>query len=411
MDDRSIIRELAKRYKEIAEMDIQKENEKLYRRLNGLDPIRPVVLIDEIPWNQFEGLEELRLLCIGEKERRVEEYLRRQLYRFHHFPCDMIVSNFLPWPRHIEIGSFGIDIHEDILAFDNKNSIVAHKYIDQIPDEEAVERLHAPAITIDEKADQADEEWLLSLVGDILPVHMTALQYATFFEPWDNIAEWRGVETLLWDLADRPEFMLSIVRKITDVRKEMMDQVEEMNLLDGSSPYIHSTPALADVLPGEVKDGRLTRKNVWGRGAAQIFSNVSPAMLEEFEIPFVKEFFQDFGLVYYGCCEPLDKRIHIVREIPNLRKISITPWADVDNGAAQIGRDFVMANKPNPAHLAADVLDVELIRKETQRTLDACKRNHTPVELVLKDISSVNYHPEHLDLWAKVVMETVLNAD
>lgn len=79
MDDRSIIRELAKRYKEIAEMDIQKENEKLYRRLNGLDPIRPVVLIDEIPWNQFEGLEELRLLCNGEKERRVEEYLRREI--------------------------------------------------------------------------------------------------------------------------------------------------------------------------------------------------------------------------------------------------------------------------------------------------------------------------------------------
>jgi len=142
-----------------------------------------------------------------------------------------------------------------------------------------------------------------------------------------------------------------------------------------------------------------------------VFANVSPAMLEEFEIPFAKEYFTGFGLVYYGCCEPLDKRIHIVSQLPNLRKISITPWADVDNGAANIGNKYVMGNKPNPAYLAVDTLDVDLIRKETMRTLNAAKRNNTPVELVLKDISSVKYHPEHLDLWAKTVMECVLGQD
>ncbi|MGI6017512.1 MAG: hypothetical protein ACOX8M_01680 [Marvinbryantia sp.] len=411
MSDREIIRELAKRYKEIAVQDIMKERALLYRRLNGLNPIRPVVLVDEIPWNQLEKAEGMQLQCEGEKERCLESYLRRELYRFCHFACDRIAVDYIPWQRHITIGSFGIDIHEDILAFDNKNSIVAHRYIDQLPDEAAVEKLHVPEITIDEEADKEDEEWLNELLGDILPVKMTALEYATFFEPWDNIAEWRGVETLLWDLMDRPEFMLQLVRKITDVRLAMLEKVEQMNLLDNNSPFLHSTPGLTNELPGGVKNGQLTRKNVWGRGAAQIFSNVSPAMLEEFEIPFVKEYFKDFGLVYYGCCEPLDKRIHIVREIPNLRKISITPWADVDNGAAQIGCDFVMANKPNPAYLAVDHLDEELIRKETKRTLDACKRNNTPVELVLKDISSINYHPENLDLWAKTVMEMVLGQD
>ena len=107
-------------------------------------------------------------------------------------------------------------------------------------------KLHVPEITIDQAADREDEEWLNGLLGDILPVKMTALAYANFFEPWDNLAQWRGAEPLLWDLADRPEFMLALVRKITDIRLELLDKVEAMNLLDNTSPYLHSTPGLTD---------------------------------------------------------------------------------------------------------------------------------------------------------------------
>ena len=61
--------------------------------------------------------------------------------------------------------------------------------------------------------------------------------------------------------------------------------------------------------------------------------------------------------MYYGCCEPLDRKIDIVRKLPNLRKISITPWADVKRAAEQMGSDFVMARKPNPAMVAVPELD------------------------------------------------------
>ncbi len=36
----------------------------------------------------------------------------------------------------------------------------------------------------------------------------------------------------------------------------------------------------------------------------------------------------------------LDAKLHIVRAIPNLRKISMSPWVNVDRGAERIGRDF-----------------------------------------------------------------------
>ena len=64
--DREILRELAGQVAEIAALDVQKETEKLYRGVNGLHMIRPVVMLDELPWNQLNGDGELTLLFCGE---------------------------------------------------------------------------------------------------------------------------------------------------------------------------------------------------------------------------------------------------------------------------------------------------------------------------------------------------------
>jgi hypothetical protein len=74
-----------------------------------------------------------------------------------------------------------------------------------------------------------------------------------------------------------------------------------------------------------------------------------------------------------------------------------------------MGGDFVMARKPNPAMVATPALDEEALRRDILETLTVCRENHTPVEFTLKDISSVAYHPENLERWEKVVMETVRN--
>jgi hypothetical protein len=173
-------------------------------------------------------------------------------------------------------------------------------------------------------------------------------------------------------------------------------------------PVLHCTAGLVDELPGDVS-GTVTRQNLWGRGTAQIFSAVSPAMHDAFEIEYAREFFKGFGLVYYGCCEPLDRKIDVVKKLPNLRKISITPWADVHAAAEQMGGDYVLARKPNPAAVAVPVLDEEALRLDILDTLDACRRSGTPCEFTLKDISSVCYRPDNLTRWERVVKETVMN--
>ena len=132
-------------------------------------------------------------------------------------------------------------------------------------------------------------------------------------------------------------------------------------------------------------------------------------MHDEFDIEYAKGLMEPFGFVYYGCCEPLDRKIDIVEKIPNLRKISITPWADVDNAAEKIGKKYVLSSKPNPSSVSVANLDEVALRAELKKILDACKRNGCACDLVLKDISSVGHNPQNLFKWEQIAMEMVRN--
>jgi len=142
-------------------------------------------------------------------------------------------------------------------------------------------------------------------------------------------------------------------------------------------------------------------------GLAQMFSTVSPAMFEEYEINYMKPIFERFGLVYYGCCDPLDLKMNEVRKIKNLRKVSMSPWVNRERGAEGIGKDFVYSYKPNPAHLAFEKFDEDLIKKELTEVINICRKNGCPLEIILKDLSTVNHEPQRLWKWADIAMDIV----
>lgn len=196
------------------------------------------------------------------------------------------------------------------------------------------------------------------------------------------------------------------MRKLTDIFTDKIRQYEALDLLDGDAYECHCTAALTNDL--EPAGERVLAKNVWGRGLAQMLASVSPDMHDEFDITYMKDALAPFGLVYYGCCEPLDKKINILRKIPNLRKISITPWADVDIAADAMGKDYVMANKPRPASVSMK-LDEDVLRAEVGRTLSAVKRNGCSCDIVLKDVSTIGGDLNNLVRWEQTVMGMVQN--
>jgi len=403
--DRDILRELASQVAEIAALPVQQETISLWKALNSLKPVRPMVMIDQIPWHEMEVDGELELQTEDGFCRGIETGLRRTLYSWRHMRVDMVVEPVINIAKAIRGTGFGIQTREERAVLDPKNDVVGHYYIDQLKTEEDVERIQTPEVVLDEKATAEADVKAHELFDGIIAIRMQGALPG--FAPWDTIVQWHGAENILFDLAGRPEFTHQIMARLTDAQLSMLDQFEEKGLLGFGQSTIHCSGAHTDELPAPGFDPRHPRaKDLWTSGMAQIFSTVSPAMHQEFELDYAFRWYSRFGLVYYGCCEPLDGKIEIIRKIPHVRKISMSPWVDQDNGAEQMGGDFVFSRKPSPAFLA-DNWEPDAVEQDLRETREHCARHGTPVEFILKDISTVHYEPQRLWEWADIAMRVV----
>jgi hypothetical protein len=229
-----------------------------------------------------------------------------------------------------------------------------------------------------------------------------------WFTPWDYLIRWWGVQEAMLDLIERPALVHAAVDRMVDAWMVELDQFVALNLLslDSSNTRIGSGGyGYTRELPGRDCDpGHVKPHNMWGCSNAQIFSDVSPEMHWEFALKHDLRWLSRWALTYYGCCEPLDRKMAIVRRIPNLRKVSVTPWCNTERAVQEIGSDYVISRKPSPAILAEDDWHPERAREDLRRFLDATE-GHCHVELILKDISTVRYQPQRLWEWAAIAME------
>jgi hypothetical protein len=433
--DLGILRELAKRVAEIAALPVQQETISLWKALNDLSPARPMVNLDVLPWHELDVDGELALQTEDGFCRGVETMLRRTLYQWNHMRADMVVAPMVIMPKVIRMDGFGIRVDETTAAIDPDNDVVSHSFGDQLTTEDDVQKIRAPLITLDQAATASVEERASEIFDGILLVRMQgwlpeanqwpglASQPGTkdlvngmwpdgagnlAFCPWDLIVMWRGAEAVLFDLADRPEFMHQIMSRLTDAHLSMLDQIEQLGLLGHSQGMIRSTGAYTDELPAAGFDARHPRTHdVWTSAMAQILTAVSPAMFKEFELDYTVKWCERFGLVYYGCCEALDDKMEFVRRIPHLRKVSMSSWVDVERGAEQIGSDFVFSRKPNPAFVAGDSWDPELVERDLRDTIERCAHHGTPLEIIIKGVSTVRGRPHRLWEWADIAMRLV----
>ncbi|MCP4453824.1 MAG: hypothetical protein GY809_20375, partial [Planctomycetes bacterium] len=152
----------------------------------------------------------------------------------------------------------------------------------------------------------------------------------------------------------------------------------------------------------------LSPKQMWGCSNAQIFSEVSPSMHWAFALEHDMRWLERWGLNYYGCCEPLHQKVDILKKIPRLRKISLSPWCDFATMLEAFGDSVVYSVKPSPAILAEETWQPERARQAIRHILDLAQ-GRAPIEFIMKDISTVRYQPKRLWDWSKVVMEEIRN--
>jgi len=290
-EDRSILRSLASRLADIATLPVQKEKAQMWKKLNDLEPVKPMVWINEVPWHEMNVDEELTLQCRDEFCRKIEQHLLETLYQWEHLRGDMVIEPKIYCPKVIRDTGFGIKEESDIVRIDSSNPIVSRHFHPQIEDEDDIEKIKNPEVIYDEETTESIYQLMCEIFDGILPVEKRGVP-GFWFAPWDDLVTWWGVENLMVDLVERPDFVHKVIDRLVDAHLYRLDQYEKLGLLSlnngpvrvGSGGYGYT-----DELPKPDYDPAHIRSiDLWGCATAQIFVAVSPQMHEEFAVKYEK---------------------------------------------------------------------------------------------------------------------------
>ncbi|MFC1452585.1 hypothetical protein ACFLSJ_04485 [Verrucomicrobiota bacterium] len=401
--DRDILRDLARRVAELAADSVQDEKLELWRKLNALDPVRPMVMLHNATWHETGY--QIQLKCESDWARSQEWGLRERIYQAEHMNDDSVVLPEIDAPLVIHIPGYGIETN----TTDPDHVFGARKYNTVLDDDADPAMIPDPQVCFDEAATAEQYQRLCDLYGDILSVVKKG-RTGFWFSIMDQFIQWRGLEKTFVDMVDRPKWVHGWMARMTEVNLAILDELEEINGLSlnnvarmcGSGGM-----GATDLLPADDFDGTHVRsKDMWGHATTQIFSEVSPAMHEDFALRYEKRWLDRFGLSNYGCCEPLDRKVDIIRKyIGNLRRLSMSPWVDITRGAEAIGKDFIFSWKPNPAILGSERWNPEYIREYTRDALE--RTRGCAVEIIMKDLHTVRGEPQRMWEWCSIAKEEV----
>ena len=403
--DREILKELATRYMTYATSEQSNKNRELWRKLNHGTMQKPMITIHQMPWKELDVDGFLVRRVDDPYFRQVEGALRNEIYKWEHMPADMVLNPYVILPRPISNTGFGIST----VNTDNDKNAKSHLFVDQFEELEDVEKIKTPQLSLNPDK----EEEILSVAHEIFdgiaPLRWSGIMVHSGL--WDQISFWKGVENCYIDLIDRPELIHAILDRYTNAHLALIEQINALGVYDTVSNVCHCSYTFNENLPSDGYDpNHPTTKDGWTFSMAQLFTSVSPEVNEEFEVPYMSKLFSCYGSVYYGCCERLDDRLPIIDRMPNIRKISCSPWSNRENFAANLPKKYIMSNKPHPAYLAMDSFDEAVVREDLRRTIRTAKEHDLCLEFLLKDLSTVRNDPQRLWRWSEIALEETINA-
>ncbi len=401
------LRELGRQKHEAANLPEMQERKKRWQSANDLQMTIPPIYVNEICWSEIQS-DELALHCTHPFARELEEFLLQELYCFNHDLGDIIVDDFIENPLVVYDSGFGIDEEVDIKSTEYNNDIVSRHFHILIATMDDIEKIREPEVLVDHERTRQYGELMEEIFGGIIEIR-TIGSRGLWFTPWDYLIRVMGVNETLENLYLEPEFVEATVKRYCDMAMVRMQKYRELGIwASNNAPVRVGSGGYGIISALDDPDKHLMHcptQQMWGCGNAQIFSGVSPAMHWQFSLQYEMEWLRQFRVTYYGCCEPLSGKMDIMDRIPNLRKVSVSPWSNVEAAAERCRGKYVMSCKPSPAIFAEQSFDEGEAKRNIEHILNATKG--CSIELVMKDISTLHFRPEILWRWANIARETI----
>ncbi|MCO6453256.1 MAG: hypothetical protein J5I90_20915 [Caldilineales bacterium] len=400
--EKCILRDLAKRVAEIAAHPGQEEKKRLWLEHNALGETRPLIFADpENAW--YELIPATQLETEGSLARLWEFRLRKEIYWAERIGDDRVIEPAFSVYHIYDESTRGLEAK---LIGDGGDG--AYRWDAPLTDYSDLDKLRFRRINVNAEKTHRLHDLALEVLGDILPVRLEGVWWWSFGMTSDLILL-RGFQQVLYDMFDNPDGLHRLMVFLRDENLAKLDFLEANGLLslNNGGDYIGTGGyGWSDELPTSGFDGKMTRtRDMWGFGESQETIGVSPDMFEEFVFAYQLPILERFGLNIYGCCEPLDRRFDIIKRIPRLRKVTVSPWLDIEGMAEQLGSDYIYTHKVNPAEIAVSTIDAERIRKGLCDMLRATSKNRCHVEILMRDILTLSGNPENIIHWTQIARE------
>lgn len=420
-NDRKVLTELAKKYREISETVEMSERKNCWRKLHDLNPERPMILFE--PYFIEGFLSTYTFNCQDQFFRNIEAKLIYPIKQYDILADDVILEPYfrLAWSGKglSAIGTIFGDIKIEEHGADKPS--LAHLSNFPIKTPNDIKKLKSRVFSIDREPTLKIKEILEDIFGDILPIRLGNVdnfdsylgsQIFTgnnYIGITGDLFKLIGSEKMMLWTYDYPEVIHSLLRFLTDDRLYFYEFLIKEKLLDfntdnqfaGPSSYGY-TSSLPQ--PGTKKEVEL--KDLWTWPESQETQMVSPSMFNEIFLPYIAEIANKFGLSYYGCCETITDRFeYIEKAIHNLRTVSISNWSDTFKAGELLGNKYVYSKKPMPAYVSGINPNWDMVEKEAVDTKIATK--DCCVEIIFRDLYSQNCTPaiaaELIRKWKRIM--------
>ena len=408
-EDRAILRKLAREMADFAALPLEDEKRKLWTDHNDLKDTRPLIFCDaENGWNEI--IPSSRLTCKGELARDWERWFLKELCYAKDIKDDKVIEAvfYVPYAE-VHHPKWGLEpiMKGDFEAGGSYTWEPPIKDLDNL--DEYMAKMRYPIIEIDEERSNLYMDLAKDTFDGILEIKRRHKWWHGFYTTLDY-ADMRGLEELFYDFYDYPDEVHRLMAFFRDGYMNMLDQLEQKNLLqvNTGNTYIGTGGlGFTSQLPGPDKTPA-TCADMWGNVASQEVSEITPEMFEEFCMPYEIPLMERFGMSTYGCCEPVDRFWDSVKKVRNLRRVSVSAWANVKTMAEMLGKNYVYSYKPSPSPLAVASYSAEEARPFFRDFLQQTKGCH--VELIMKDNHTLGGRPENMFEWSKMVREEINKA-
>lgn len=408
--DITILRELARRKVEIAADPINLERKQAWYNLDSGENSRPMVLAQAAGVSdEKRPFDKSVLQCESEQGRRIEHRLRIEIYQFEELQDDHVVEPFVNIHWQVQTSNYGVEIIKHKQP--NESGHGSYKVEPPIADLDTdFDKLSPRTYSVNRDATAQKKATFEELFDGILPIRIRNSFWWTFGLTWCAI-DLIGLEELMLAMYDNPDGLHRLMTFLRDDHLAYAKWLEREGLLtlnnendgigSGSMGYTRRLPK-ADM-------GDCVRTNdLWLLLESQETVGVGPEQFQEFIFPYQKTLADKFGSVYYGCCEPVHTRWHVLEEISNLERVSVSPWCDQSFMAEACGSKVVYSRKPNPTQVSTERFNEDQIRSDLQETLSAAR--DCRLEIVMKDVHTLNNQPHRLSRWVALAREEIEKA-